>query len=46
MDRMTKGICDVFNGIQFQNIMLNLERISDQCSDLQYTCWDAITLIS
>lgn len=34
MDRMTKGICDVFNGIQFQNILLNLERISDQCSDL------------
>ncbi|MBQ6622726.1 MAG: Na/Pi cotransporter family protein [Mogibacterium sp.] len=32
--RMTHGLCDVFNGIQYQNILLNLERISDQCSDL------------
>ena len=32
--RMTHGQCDVFNGIEFQNILLNLERISDQCSDL------------
>ena len=32
--RMTHNICDVFNGIQFQDLLLNLERISDQCSDL------------
>ena len=32
--RMTHGQCDIFNGIQFQNILQNLERISDQCSDL------------
>ena len=32
--RMTRGLCDVYNGIQFQNILLNLERTSDQCSDL------------
>jgi phosphate:Na+ symporter len=32
--RMTHDLCDVFNGIHFQNILLNLERVSDQCSDL------------
>lgn len=32
--RMTHGLCDIFNGIQFQNILQNLERVSDQCSDL------------
>jgi phosphate:Na+ symporter len=32
--RMTHNLCDVFNGIQFQNILQNLERVSDQCSDL------------
>ncbi len=32
--RMTHGLCDIFNGIEFQNILLHLERISDQCSDL------------
>ena len=32
--RMVKGQCDVFSGIEFQNVLLNLERVSDQCSDL------------
>ncbi len=32
--RMTSGVCDVFNGIQYQNVLQNLERVSDQCSDL------------
>lgn len=32
--RMTENRCDVFNGTYFQNILLNLERVSDQCSDL------------
>ena len=32
--RMTQGLCNVINGIEFQNILQNLERISDQCSDL------------
>ncbi|MBQ8306697.1 MAG: Na/Pi cotransporter family protein [Blautia sp.] len=32
--RMTHDLCDVFNGIEFQNILLHMERISDQCSDL------------
>ncbi len=34
VDRMTHGVCDVFNGIQYQNMLQNLERVSDQCSDL------------
>ncbi len=34
MIRMTENRCDVFNGTYFQNILLNLERVSDQCSDL------------
>ncbi len=34
VDRMTQGVCDVFNGIQYQNMLQNLERVSDQCSDL------------
>ena len=34
MLRMTEHRCDVFNGTYFQNILLNLERVSDQCSDL------------
>ena len=34
VNRMTHGECDVFNGIQFQNMLQNLERVSDQCSDL------------
>ena len=32
--RMTHQLCDPYNAIQFQNIMVHLERISDQCSDL------------
>ncbi len=32
--RMVNGQCEVFSGIEFQNILLNLERVSDQCSDL------------
>lgn len=34
MVRMTEHRCDVFNGTYYQNILLNLERVSDQCSDL------------
>ena len=34
MARMVKGQCDVVCGIEFQNILLNLERLSDQCSSL------------
>ena len=32
--RMTQGRCDVAAGIQYENILLHLERVSDQCSDL------------
>lgn len=32
--RMTHHICDIYSGIHFENILSNLERISDQCSDL------------
>lgn len=32
--RMTHNECDIFNGIEYQNLLGNLERISDQCSDL------------
>ena len=32
--RMTHNICSIYSGIQFENIITNLERISDQCSDL------------
>lgn len=34
VERMAKGLCDILGGIQFQNILSNLERISDQCSDM------------
>ncbi len=34
VDRMTHGVCNMFAGIQYQNVLQNLERISDQCSDL------------
>ena len=34
IDRMVRNQCDVFSGIQFQNMLQNFERISDQCSDL------------
>ncbi len=34
VDRMTHHQCEIFRGIQFTNMLLNLERISDQCSDL------------
>ena len=33
-ERMIRNQCDVFSGIQFQNMLQNLERVSDQCSDL------------
>ncbi len=35
VDRLTNGSCDSLNinGIEFQNLAQNLERISDQCSD-------------
>ena len=32
--RMSQNRCDVFSGIQFQNILSRLEDISDQCSDI------------
>ena len=32
--RMTAGECEIPSGIEYQNILLHLERISDQCSDL------------
>lgn len=32
--RMTHNVCDAFRGIEFQNILTYMERISDQCSDL------------
>ncbi len=32
--RMTHHICDVARGVHFTDMLLNLERISDQCSDL------------
>ncbi len=34
VDRMTHGICDVYTGILYQNILQSMERVSDQCSDL------------
>ncbi len=34
IQRMTRGECDVYSGIKYDNILTNLERISDQCSDL------------
>ncbi len=34
VDRMTKGVCEVYTGILYQNVLQNLERVSDQCSDL------------
>jgi phosphate:Na+ symporter len=32
--RMMRNICDPVSGIQYQNILQNLEHISDKCSDL------------
>ncbi len=32
--RMTHNLCSVYSGINYENIITNLERISDQCSDL------------
>lgn len=32
--RMSKNLCDIEQGIIFQNILSNLENISDQCSDI------------
>jgi len=32
--RMTHGVCSAFSSISFENILTQLERISDQCSDL------------
>ena len=32
--RMTRKQCNVYAGIEYQNILLHLERLSDQCSDL------------
>ena len=34
LERMTSGLCDVVNGIQYENILMHLERVADQCSDL------------
>ncbi len=33
VNRVTKNKCTIENGILYQNIMTNLERVSDQCSD-------------
>ena len=32
--RMTHGLCQIYSGLQYENILSNLERLSDQCSDL------------
>ena len=32
--RMTKNECNIYSGLQFENMLTNMERISDQCSDL------------
>ncbi len=42
--RMTKGVCDLYSGIQFENILSNLERISDLCSDLAITILGSLDL--
>ena len=42
--RMTKGICDLYSGIQFENILSNLERISDLCSDLAISILGSLDL--
>ena len=34
IERMTAHICEIATGIHYENIISNLERISDQCSDL------------
>ncbi len=34
VERLTKGACNMLAGIQYMNLLQNLERISDQCSDL------------
>ncbi len=32
--RMASGLCDAQNGIQFENVLQNLGRVSDHCSDI------------
>ena len=34
IDRMVRHQCEVLSGIHFQNVLQNLERISDMCSDM------------
>lgn len=34
IERQKQGECTMMNGILFQNVLQNLERISDQCSDI------------
>ena len=34
ISRMTHGKCNIYSGIRFENILSNLERISDMCSDV------------
>ena len=34
IDRMVHRQCEVLSGIHFQNVLQNLERISDMCSDM------------
>ena len=34
MKRLTQGNCNMYNGLEFQNVLHCLERVSDQCSDL------------
>ena len=32
--RMSQSACDVYGGMKYQNMLVNLEKISDQCSDI------------
>lgn len=32
--RLTHSSCNIYSGIQYENILTNLERISDMCSDI------------
>ena len=34
VERMARGLCAIENGVVFQNMLSNLERVSDQCSDI------------
>lgn len=43
IDRLKKGECDIQRGISFMEVLTNVERISDHCSNIAVHTWQRVS---